>query len=73
MEVGPPVMPIKQIARIIQSLTVEQLLELRKFLSEEGGDAAGVFAAIPPGPPSREGGAEVPFEKWPADYFKSME
>lgn len=68
-----PTWTVKQIARIIQSLTVEQLLELRKILSEEGGDQAGVGAVIPPNLPLKEGGAEVPFEDWPAEYFENME
>jgi hypothetical protein len=68
----PPVLSVPTIADIIKSLTVQQLLELRTLLTE-GGDPTGVGALIPPNLPLKEGGAEVPFKDWPAEYFENME
>ena len=66
----PPVLPIRQIAKIIQSLTVEQLLELRRLLAEEGGDPTGVGAVIPPDLPLKGDAVAQPL---PEDYWETAE
>lgn len=66
-----PYKPIRRIANWILAMDQDQLQVLRELL-EQGG-SAGVTATIPPDLPLKEGGAEVPFEDWPDDYFESME
>ena len=66
--------PIRKVAQVILQMNAVQLQHLRQMLAEEsGGDPAGVGAIIPPNLPLREGGAEVPFEAWPEDYWESQE
>lgn len=64
--------PIRHLAKMILALNTQQLLYLRQMLMEEGGDEAGVGAVIPPNLPLKEGGAEAPFEAWPAEYWESQ-
>lgn len=64
---------IRRLARVILRLNVSQLTYLQQMLKEEsGGDPAGVGAVIPPNLPLKEGGAEVPFEEWPDEYWESQ-
>ena len=62
---------IRFIARAIVRMDDESRTMLRDMLEDEGGNA-GVAAVIPPNMPLREGGAEVPFEDWPEDYWESQ-
>jgi len=68
-EETPPLLPLPTLARIIQSLSVTQLLALRELLSE-GGDPAGVGAMIPPNLPLREDGIAL---ELPEDYWETAE
>lgn len=63
--------PIRMMANVILGLDETQLQRLRTLLMD-GGDPAGVTAVLPRGPSPREGGAEVPFESWPQDYWESQ-
>lgn len=61
------------IARLIRSLTAQEIVELRRLLGEEPEEGtAGVGAVIPPNLPLKEDGAEVAFENWPDDYWESQ-
>lgn len=62
------------VARLIRTLTANELVQLRRVLAEDdSGDPTGVGALIPPDLPLKEGGAEAPFEEWSSDYFENME
>ena len=63
---------IRLIAKWILAMNPAELQVLREALAE-GGDPTGVGAIVPPNLPLKEGGAEVPFENWPDDYFETME
>ena len=60
------------VAQLIRALSLNERAKLAAPLGDDEG-TAGVAAALPTGPPSKEGGAEAEFEDWPADYFETME
>lgn len=64
---------IKRLATMILALNASEMKQLRELLEDDNDNLAGVLGVIPPERPLKEGGAEVPFEDWPAEYFESME
>ncbi len=61
------------LADTILALPPDDLQALKKMLADDTGEPdMGVAAIIPTDPRPREGGAEVPFENWPDDYWESQ-
>lgn len=63
---------VEMVAEMIRAMTLHERAQLAAILGNDEG-TAGVAVALPTDPPPKEGGAEVPFEDWPADYFENME
>lgn len=62
---------VRFIANVILRMDEETRAMLREALEDDDGNA-GVAAVIPPNLPLREGAVEVPFEKWPDEYWESQ-
>lgn len=63
---------VRFVAKIILSMDEENLELLKHYLDEGEGGSAGVAAVIPPNLPLKEDGIEIPFDKWPEEYWESQ-